>query len=156
MIYYDVKKHCVYYDGDEDTNKCSKRGYFYTCAGCTEYDDGSPKRPVEEPKKECYDKCSPSEMDKLEAYLAEHGFHYDRHTRTANPVQPDYDQIIVYEMRGGSRERVWDAICHRGSFGYNKDLLEIMGSIVDEVKDHDRVKGNLTAADIIKRIEGRR
>ena len=152
----EVKKWCSYYDGDEDCNKCGKHGYIYSCAGCEDCDDGSPKEPVEEAKKECYDKCSPSEMDKLEAYLQEHAIYYDRHSRKASPVQPDYDQIIVYRIEDGHPKRIWDAICHRGSFGYDKGLLEIMGDIVKEELDGDRVKGNLTAEDVIKRIEGRR
>lgn len=37
MIHVD----CIHYDGDEDCNKCGKCGYFYSCAGCDDYDDGS-------------------------------------------------------------------------------------------------------------------
>lgn len=58
-------------------------------------------------------------------------------------------QIIVYE----NGKRVWDAICHFGSYGYKEGLLEIMGSIVDVEKDGDSVVGWLTAQDVIKRLE---
>ena len=36
MIHVD----CVHYDGDEDCNKCGLCGYFYTCDGCDDYDNG--------------------------------------------------------------------------------------------------------------------
>ena len=153
----EIKKWCSYSDGDEDCNKCGKHGYIFSCAGCEDCDDGSPKVPVENPQKDCYDKCRPSEMDKLEEYLKEHAIIYRRNHRSFIPaVQLDHDQIIVYENRGGHEERKWDAICHKGSYGYEKGLLEIMGDIVNEEKDGDRVVGHLTAADVIKRIEGRR
>lgn len=33
MINYDCRHYC----GDDDCNKCSKQGYFYSCAGCEDY-----------------------------------------------------------------------------------------------------------------------
>ena len=48
---------------------------------------------------------------------------------------------------------IWDAICQRGSHGYEEGLLEIYGVIVDEAIDGDTVVGWLTAEDIIKRLE---
>lgn len=40
-----IHTNCPYYCGDEDCNKCSVRGYFFSCAGCEEYekDDIIPK-----------------------------------------------------------------------------------------------------------------
>ena len=59
-------------------------------------------------------------------------------------------QIIVYDENG---KKLWDAVCHRGSYGYENGLLEIYGNIVDEKKDGDEVVGWLTADDVIARIE---
>lgn len=46
----------------------------------------------------------------------------------------------------------WDAICHTYSYGSDRDLLEIMGSIVSEDAG-DSVEGYLTAADVLERID---
>lgn len=48
---------------------------------------------------------------------------------------------------------VCDVICFKGSYGYEKGLLEIMGLISDEVKDYDDVEGYLTAKEVFKRIK---
>lgn len=51
---------------------------------------------------------------------------------------------------------IWDncdAICHDGSYGREKGLLEIMGILVDEAKTNDTVEGWLTADEILKRID---
>lgn len=84
------------------------------------------------------------EMDKLEDYLDVKGYNYKR--------KPLYDgeQIIVYDNRGVRR---WDAVCHSGSYGGKRGLLEIMGDIVLDVVEDD-VEGYLTAQDIIERLEG--
>ena len=44
----------------------------------------------------------------------------------------------------------WDAICHSGSYGHEKGLLEIMGTIVRV--DDDEVEGYLTAKEILQRL----
>ena len=46
---------------------------------------------------------------------------------------------------------VCDAICHSGSYGHEKGLLEIMG-LVDEEAVGDSVEGYLTAEEVFKRI----
>ena len=90
-----------------------------------------------------------SELDKLELYLIAAGYkHYER-------IDEEHlffsrHQIVVYNEKG---KKLWDAICHRGSYGYENGLLEIYGNIVDEKKDGDEVVGWLTADDVIKRIE---
>lgn len=90
-----------------------------------------------------------SELDKLELYLIEAGYkHYERIDEEHLFVSQH--QIIVYDENG---KRLWDAICHRGSYGYENGLLEIYGNIVDEKKDGDEVVGWLTADDVIARIE---
>lgn len=88
-----------------------------------------------------------SELDKLEKYLKEHGYEYTREDVDKKPV--DLHQIIVYK----NGERSWDAICHYGSYGYEKGLLEIYGDIVWYDIDGDSVRGWLTADDVIARIE---
>lgn len=95
-----------------------------------------------------------SELDKLELYLKEHGIRYKRIDGPAFiPMIDGGDvgrhQIVVYDEEGG---RKWDAICHYGSYGYEKGLLEIYGDIVDEEYAED-VNGWLTADDVIERVE---
>lgn len=95
-----------------------------------------------------------TEIEKLEKYLKEKSYKYERIKETpgTNPWMSGYEknQIIVYNENG---ERQWDAICHRGSYGFEQGLLEIMGSIVKP--GGDSVEGWLTAEDIIKRLEGK-
>lgn len=93
-----------------------------------------------------------SEMDKLEAYLKRNGIehhrmHLPRCESEEGYVCEERNQIIVY---GEDEKRQWDAICHKGSYGYEDGLLEIMGNIV---RDDETVEGWLTAADVIERIE---
>ena len=44
----------------------------------------------------------------------------------------------------------WDAVLFPGSYGYEKGLIEICGSIVQN--DEDDVEGYLTAEEILNRI----
>lgn len=74
------------------------------------------------------------ELDKLEEYLRNHGYTYERIDDESSPFLNRH-QIIVNK---GKPEQ-WDAICQRGSYGY-PDLLEIYGSIVD-AQDLDSVVG---------------
>ena len=96
-----------------------------------------------------------SELDKLEQYLDANGFKFKRNDeqeiKAANGliVHLDKHQIVVYGKNG---ERLWDAICQRGSYGFEKGLLEIMGTIVTPGKD---VEGYLTAQDVIDRMGAR-
>lgn len=97
-----------------------------------------------------------TELDKLEWYLKSRGIKYER---IDQPTKVDqYGMIIQWERhqicvpaKGELCE--WDAICHIGSYGYQLGLLEIMGSLVNEIKDGDSVVGWLTAEDVIKRVE---
>lgn len=104
-----------------------------------------------------------SELDKLREYLEEKGIEYEWHDEggdstldTADLFKPivkmlrlERHQIIVFE----NGKRVWDAICHHGSFGYNEGLLEVMGEPVVKPSDGDTVCGYLTAEDVIERWE---
>ena len=98
-----------------------------------------------------------TEMDKLEQYLIENKIPYERRKR--GPVSefslthPSLKNIDVSQDQISVPSKVeckWDAICHPGSYGYDKGLLEIMGEIVSE--DEEDVVGWLTADDVIKRI----
>ena len=95
-----------------------------------------------------------SELDRLEAYLKERGIPHERIDETKVIGDQDYSrhQIIVSDKDG---HRSWDAICHRGSYGWGRGLLEVMGDPVIRKADGDRVKGWLTAQDVIDRLEGR-
>ena len=94
-----------------------------------------------------------SELDKLEAYLKAKGIRYWRDDQQVHVGQyvVDHHQIVVLD---GNERRVWDAICRTGSYGYEKGLLEVMGSPVVRKSDGDDVVGWLTAAEVIARLEG--
>lgn len=96
-----------------------------------------------------------SELDKLESYLEEHGFDYQRLDDYASVFERH--QIIVYRKKKCQKEHVydWDVICQKGSYGFDNGLLELMGSLVDKQADGDTVVGWLTAEDIIRRLDGR-
>lgn len=49
--------------------------------------------------------------------------------------------------------RVCSVVEHEGSYGHEKDMLEIMGLLPDEGVEHDSVEGWLTAEDVFMRIE---
>lgn len=57
---------------------------------------------------------------------------------------------IIYPKDG--EERIMDAIENFGSYGSDKDLLEIMGLLTPEEEQHDRVVGYLTAQNVFERI----
>lgn len=58
---------------------------------------------------------------------------------------------IIYPEDG--ENRVMDAIEHFGSYGHEKDLLEIMGLLTPEEQENDSVLGYLTAENVFDRIE---
>ena len=89
-----------------------------------------------------------SELDKLEAYLKEHGYIF-RRIDGDQEFMPRH-QIVVYDKRGC---RIWDAVCHYGSYGFERGLLEVMGKPVVLKSDGDAVVGWLTAQDVINRLE---
>ena len=92
-----------------------------------------------------------SELEKLEKYLKEHNYNYKWNSVClGHEGYPYQDQIIVYDDHN---TRLWDAVCHFGSYGHEKGLLEIMGIIVNEEENGDSVVGWLTADDVIKRLE---
>lgn len=50
-----------------------------------------------------------------------------------------------------TKNPILDVICHRGSYGHEKGLLEIMGCLV--TNEDDDVEGWLTAKEVFKRIQ---
>lgn len=46
-----------------------------------------------------------------------------------------------------------DVIEHKGSYGEEQDLLEIMGAMTEEEMLHDSVLGYLTAKEVFKRFK---
>jgi len=98
------------------------------------------------------------ELNKLERYLREKGIRYERIDQDEQALDAEHPYCILKFERhqvcvpceGEGRE--WDVICHKGSYGADEGLLEIMGSIVTK-NVGDTVEGWLTAEDVIERIE---
>ena len=60
-------------------------------------------------------------------------------------------QVIFMDACTG--ERVADCVCHYGSYGHERGLIEAMGApLVNEEEVGDEVEGWLTAVDILSRI----
>ena len=101
-----------------------------------------------------------TEMNKLEEYLEAHRFKYTREDADNvidaaswekliaglgyEPEPMDRHQIVVYD----GEVRLWDVICHKGSYGDSEGLLEGMGTLFGP-----DVEGYLTADDVINKIE---
>jgi hypothetical protein len=86
------------------------------------------------------------EMFKLAKGLEEKGIPFD----FVSSAYCKGAQIFVYDENGNQE---WDAICNEMSYGRYQGLIEIMGTIVDEVATGgDSVEGCLTAEDILKRL----
>ena len=79
-----------------------------------------------------------TELEKLKEYLDENGY-----VSVYNDIFGKDDQIIVFDKENLDI-RLWDAVCHRNSYGYNRGLLEIYGCLCNDVI------GWLTAEDVIK------
>lgn len=96
-----------------------------------------------------------TEMQKLDKYLTEHNIihTYERRWPDSEKRNPEFRegqpfdggyQIVAYDK---CNNRLWDAVCGYGSYGFQHGLLEIMEERSSEVV------GLLTAEDIIKMIE---
>ena len=81
-----------------------------------------------------------TELEKLKKYLDENGIRNEW-----NSVISDIDQIIVYDPK--HEVRLWDVVSHQFSYGGDKGLLEIYGSLCTDVI------GWLTADDVIKILD---
>lgn len=93
-----------------------------------------------------------TELDKLEQYVKNRGFDYERFDdepddTIAKTYGINRHQVIVYDE---AKRQKWDAICQYGSYGYEHGLLEVMGYWL--LGDND-VKGYLTADEIIAMVE---
>lgn len=62
-------------------------------------------------------------------------------------VEENWDTPQVFFLDTETGKIVGDAICHRGSYGHENGLLEIMGFEIDDVRGH------LTAAEVIEIYE---
>ena len=101
-------------------------------------------RELEEFAKQNTNRPTP-ELDKLQRYLEEHNVPYQRTDEEPyGLITIDRHQIIVFNAEG---LRLWDAICHYGSYGYKEGLLEIYGILCTDVE------GCLTAEEVIKKWE---
>lgn len=99
-----------------------------------------------------------TELNKLQGWLMLHsesyGWEFERIDKRWDETGRENHQIIVYQKGlEGTRARIWDVICHYGSYGFEQGLLEAMGSIIDEEFWHDTVAGYLTAEKVIELIE---
>ncbi len=96
-----------------------------------------------------------TELDRLQEYLIARRITHERIDEEeiidekGRVIRMDRHQIFVPEEGENCR---WDAICHRGSYGWKQGLIEICGTLVTE-EDDDTVVGYLTAKDVIKRME---
>ena len=77
-----------------------------------------------------------SEIAKLARGLKDRGIAYNMRAHI------DGLQIVADE---------WDAVCSTGSYGSQRGLLEVMGSIAT---GNDHVEGYLTADEILRRLDG--
>ena len=83
-----------------------------------------------------------SEMSKLVALLETAHVPYETRPHWSGTIQVGYPNF---------ENRVCDAVCFPGSYGYSEGLLEIMG-LVDEKEIGDSVEGHLTATEVFQRI----
>lgn len=65
-------------------------------------------------------------------------------------VQIYREQYPAYQIRLGA---LADVVEHYGSYGEEKDLLEIMGGLTEEEMKYDSVLGYLTAEEVFKRVK---
>ena len=86
------------------------------------------------------------EILKLHAMLAEHNI--------IHVVRRSFDGWqVCYPCARPDENCIIDAIEHRGSYGRESDLLEIMGLLTPEEEEYDSVAGFLTAEDVFERIK---
>ena len=90
-----------------------------------------------------------NQLDVLEKMLIEKGIEYER-TDEATPIP---DVIFMngpgdfHQISGKIKDFKWDAVCHKGSYGYEDGLLEYEDNVEDDVI------GRLTADKVIRLIE---
>lgn len=95
-----------------------------------------------------------TELDKLQKYLEANKYSFIRHDNEENVlngyiISPGLHQIVVYlDAECTEENRLWDVICHRGSYGYEKGLLEYYDGKSEPT-------GWLTAEDVIRLISNK-
>ena len=97
-----------------------------------------------------------TELNKLEKWLKDNKYDVERWDEEEEEL-PFTDfvvarhQVFVKNKEGG---KLFDAICHPGSYGYEQGLIEIMNGSLKLTKDgDDDVEGWLTADEVVKRLE---
>lgn len=91
-----------------------------------------------------------TEFEKLSNWLTMNGYKAKEvHKELTGFGGMDYSTHMI-EVFNDDGERIWDAICHRGSYGFEEGLLEVMGSYI---LGHDDVEGWLTADDVIEMLK---
>ena len=89
-----------------------------------------------------------TEMDKLIDYLKI--CPPEKYTYSITECCGRPQVIFMYFQTG---ERVADCVCHSGSYGHERGLIEAMGApLVNKENSLDDVEGYLTAIDIMARI----
>ena len=83
-----------------------------------------------------------NEMNKLIVMLCKADIPFDLAIHLGRPQ-------VIYPSDDDNR--ICDAVCHWGSYGHERGLLEIMG-LVDEESVGDTVEGYLTAEEVFRRI----
>ena len=66
-------------------------------------------------------------------------------------MKPSY-QIVIYDKKN-KKTKLCDVIYHFGSYGYEQNLLEIMGALTEEEFEDNSVLGYLTADEVFKRFK---
>ena len=85
-----------------------------------------------------------TEFNKLEELLRKNEIPFEREDEIGFM---DFHQLRSIEMIG--EKYVWDVICHFGSYGHEKGLLEIWGENMDEPE------GFLSAEECLEKIKER-
>ena len=76
---------------------------------------------------------------------------FDRSWIFINKIEHPSYQIIVYNPN--SEDRLISVIEGYGTYGEEKDLLEIQGCLTEKEEQEDSVLGSLTAREVFKRIK---
>lgn len=75
---------------------------------------------------------------------------FDRSWVLINKIEHASYQIIVYKQ--DSKDRLISVVEGFGTYGEEKDLLEIMGCLTEKEEQEDSVLGFLTANEVFERI----
>lgn len=89
-----------------------------------------------------------TEFNKLKQYLKDKDYNYNVVENYSDKPLNEWHQIIV---KGTKNNPLWDVICHYGSYGYERGLLEVSGDIVEKPEDGYC----LTADAVIKLLEAK-